>query len=70
MPLQQRLWTKKVKNVEYCSEAEDSSIPTVKIDAPNTEKGKTCSERSPNQLQSGGTLLSFESILFVLSVHN
>jgi len=39
VPLQKRLWTNGVKNLEYCSEKEDNSIPTVKIDAPNTERG-------------------------------
>jgi len=29
-----------VKHKEICSELEDKSIPTVKIDAPNTKQGK------------------------------
>lgn len=36
---QQDLWTRNVKNLEICSEKEDLSIPTVRVDAVNTETG-------------------------------
>ena len=40
VPLQQRLWTGSVKNIEICSEKEDVSIPTIQLNVPNTESGK------------------------------
>ncbi|XP_067931636.1 beta-1,3-glucosyltransferase-like [Watersipora subatra] len=39
VPLQMRLWTGRLKHKEINSEKLDPSIPTVKVDAPNTERG-------------------------------
>ncbi len=40
VPVVKKTWARETENLEYLSETEDGSIPTVKLDAPNTESGK------------------------------
>ena len=40
VPIVQDLWTSALKHVEYYSEKEDDTIPTISLGVKNTERGK------------------------------
>ena len=48
VPVVQKTWAKETGSLEYLSETEDTSIPTIKLNVVNTERGNF-----PYEISSG-----------------
>ena len=46
VPVVQKTWAKETSSLEYLSETEDTSIPTIKLNVVNTERGNLLYEIS------------------------
>ena len=46
VPVVQKTWAKETGSLEYLSETEDTSIPTIKLNVVNTERGNLLYEIS------------------------